>query len=122
MGDVLRGLTPKYHAPDPSYFYLTGRHPEAPVTSFSRECQQWRHSIPAEEVGVEIYFDATSGGGEGLLECEVHAENLSTPGTMKVPTQIVVTQANTFERASELVECATDSRLSILARYLERRR
>jgi hypothetical protein len=102
-GAVLGGL-PRIEPPDPNRFYFKPRRPKEPVMSFSRECEQWRHSMPAEESGLEIRFDQDAGSIAGLLECRVHAENLTDPSTMSVPVRIAIEEADTYERAVQLVE------------------
>jgi hypothetical protein len=102
--DAALGGLPRIELPDPNRFYFRPHRPKEPVVSFSRECEQWRHSMPAEEFGLEIRFDQDADSIAGLLECRVHAENLTDPSTMSVPVQIAIEEADTHERAVKLVE------------------
>lgn len=105
MDSVLRGLQVNLPEPfDPNWFYLKTDRPKKPVTTFSRHCQQWRHSIPAEDIGVELFFDRNAESVAGLLECQVHAENLVEPSIVKVPIRIVIQPADTYQSGTKLVE------------------
>lgn len=103
MGAVLGELT-HIELPDPNRFYFKPHRPKEAVVSFSRECKQWRHSMPPEEFGLEIRFKQDVDGIAGLLVCQVHAENLTNHSTVSVPVRITIEGADTYERAVELVE------------------
>ncbi len=104
MLDAMLVGPPRFELHDPNRFYFKPDEPEEPVVSFSLKCQQWRHSMPAEEFGLEIRFYQDAGVLAGLLECRVHAENLADPSTMPVPVRIAIEEADTYERALKLVE------------------
>lgn len=52
---------------------------ESPVTGFSLKCDQWRHKIDAIPILGRLCLDSTSQKYEGVLEIQIHAENLKTP-------------------------------------------
>jgi len=90
---------------DPNAFYYKGGRPMMPATSFSLECDQWRHSLGDEQFFGEIFFDREADDEvRGALACAIHAENLSDPVTKTVPVTITITRASTRDRAEALIE------------------
>lgn len=89
---------------DPDVFYYKSDRPETPVESFSLECEQWRHGIDEEYFDGQIFFDHSADEVRGAIECNIHAENLSTPGKKTVPVKITVKRVSTLEHARILIK------------------
>ena len=87
---------------DPNVFYYKSRRPNEPGKSFSLECEQWRHGTGEEPFDVEICISVTDDVA-GVIECVVHAENLSVPTSRTVHIRGAVTKGNTREYASTLI-------------------
>ncbi len=87
---------------DPNGFYYKPRRPNEPVNSFSLECEQWRHGIGEERFDVEICVSTTDDVA-GVIECVVHAENLSAPIRKAVRVNGTVQDGNTREHAFGLI-------------------
>ena len=94
---------------DPNCFYYKPRRPDGPVRGFSLECQQWRHGTGEEQFDVEICIGGTEAVA-GVVECAVHAENLSAPMRKVVRIKGTVTEGNTRDCAFGLIH-ALSSRL-----------
>ena len=88
---------------DPNGFYYKPNRPSKPGKSFSLECEQWRHSTGLEYFRGEIFFDHSAEEIQGVLLCQVHAENLSEPVVKKIPVRITVRKTDSNGRARELV-------------------
>jgi len=98
------GVLPKLPGPrDPNAFYWKHR-PISPESSFSLECEQWRHATDPAPFGVEIHCFPKAGQAKGLLECQIQAENLSQPAIHRVRVRIVIKQKEAFEIAQRLVQ------------------
>ena len=91
------------HSRDPDAFYYKPDRPRVPVESFSLECEQWRHGIAEECFDGEVYAGSDQEEIQGALECEIHAENLSTPVKKIIPVRITVVRGSTKDYASKLV-------------------
>ena len=92
------------HPPrDPDVFYYKPAKPQMPVESFMLECEQWRHGIAEKCFEGEIFADSDQEEIQGAIECEIHAENLSSPAKKIVPVRITVKRESTREYASDLV-------------------
>jgi hypothetical protein len=90
---------------DPNAFYYKPDRSETPQPSFSLECAQWRHgSDNWEPFSGEIHFAETVDQVAGVLECRIHAENLSDLAAHRVPLRISVSSLSVFERAEILVQ------------------
>jgi hypothetical protein len=89
---------------DPNGFYWKPSLPEIPASRFSLECEQWRHGIEAELFEVEFYFDKSGESISGLLECRIHAENLSRTAVARVPVRIKIAEIRAYETASAIVD------------------
>lgn len=95
---------------DPNGFYYKPERPEEPQQSFSLECAQWRHEHDYwESFSGEIHFAEELDEVSGVLECHIHAENLSDPAVHRVPLRIRVSKSSAFERAQALVEAFISS-------------
>ena len=96
---------------DPDAFYYKPERPSGPVQSFMLECEQWRHGKDEEIFEGGVYVDGDKEEISGALECEIHAENLSTPTRSITPVRIMVTKASTGDYAFALAK-----KLSVAAR------
>ena len=88
---------------DPNKFYYKPGLASEPDDSFSLTCEQWRHGTVAESFVGEIYFDEGESSIAGLLQCEIHAENLSEPAIKRIPVRIDVQKLSAREYALGLV-------------------
>ena len=88
---------------DPNAFYYKPTLPDKPVKLFSLECEQWRHGTGEEHFDVELCVNLTDNHATGVVECVVHAENLSAPTGMPIRVQGVVTKGDTKGRACNLI-------------------
>ena len=88
---------------DPDAFSYKPDRPDIPVESFSLECEQWRHGIAEECFEGEIFAANDQDEIQGAIECEIHAENLSSPAKKIVPVKITIKRESTKDYASNLV-------------------
>ncbi len=72
---------------DPNGFWYKNK-PGVPSKSFDIECEQWRHGIDYEDFHGMIYFRRSIAKIEGMLECVIHAENLTEPVSKTIPVKI----------------------------------
>lgn len=89
---------------DPNQFYYKPTRPSEPGDSFSLECEQWRHGTGWEHFVGEIIFESDIKSVQGLLKCEVHAENLSFPVSEQYPVRINVKRTSSYEACQKLVQ------------------
>ena len=89
---------------DPNGFFYKPNRPSEPGESFAIECDQWRHGMGPEPFVGEIFFEANQNEIRGVLRCEVHAENLSSPVMARFPVRITVRKVTSYERARDLVQ------------------
>jgi hypothetical protein len=89
---------------DPDKFYYKASRPIMPVHSFELECEQWRHGADPEEFWGEIHRLGDGKKSSGVLEFQIHAENLSESACLRVPVRIWHAQRGIYERAQKLVE------------------
>ena len=71
---------------------------------------QWRHEI--DEIQYfegEIFASSDQDEIQGALECEIHAENLSTPIKETIKVRIVVVRESTKDYASNLIRKLSNS-------------
>ena len=99
----------EYHLPlekprrDPNDFYYKPRQQREPSDSFSLECKQWRHGTSWEVFHGDIFPREGVGDSTGVLECEIHAGNLSQPKLMKIHLKINVREVSSKDFANRLV-------------------
>lgn len=91
------------HRRDPGTFYYAEQRPWEPVEAFSLECMQWRHKMPPDYFEGEIFLGADGGNIRGVIECVVHADNLSTPVRTTIPVRIAVEPLSALKQAREMV-------------------
>ena len=80
---------------DPNGFYYKPTRPTDPADSICLECDQWRHGTDTELFEGLLCFDITRAEIDGALECQIHAENLSSPVHLTVPVRIRTTKTST---------------------------
>ena len=89
---------------DPNGFFYKPDRPSEPGESFALECELWRHGTGQESFLGEIHLDPQTGDIRGVLRCEVHAANLSSPVNRQFPVRITVTRVRSSEKAQGLVQ------------------
>lgn len=106
LGSIIpdRGFLIEPFRRDPNSFYYKPDRPKMPQSSFSLECEQWRHGADPEAFSGEIYFPPDEAAVAGALECEIHAENLSEIAKLCVPVRIIVNAVSVLVRAEMLVQ------------------
>ena len=67
-------------------------------------CEQWRHSVGYVKFDGEVFLEDDTPEVRGVLECEIHAENLSKPELKKVPMAIAMERRSTEEYVRGLIE------------------
>lgn len=97
LGNLNRGR-------DPNAFYWVPDRPMMPQSSFSLECEQWRHGLGAKHFRGELCLESSETILTGALECRIHAENLSRLAVKRIPVQIQVKTVNVSQKAEKLVE------------------
>lgn len=88
---------------DPNAFYYKYR-PTKPGESFSLECEQWRHGIGDEYFDGQIHFRRDTNEIRGVIEFQIHAENLSSPVKKVVAVRITVKRVSSRDHARTLIE------------------
>ena len=88
---------------DPNKFYYKQGRQTEPSDSFSLECEQWRHGTVWEVFHGDIFPREGVGDSTGVLECEIHAGNLSQPKLMKIHVKINVREVSSKDFANRLV-------------------
>ena len=103
--------TPFLHIPnlqlpshDANAFYYKSGRPKTPQSSFSLECDQWRHDDIEEHFVGEIHVPIDQDTVKGALACRIQAANLSKPENKRIPVRIAITRISAFENAQEIVE------------------
>lgn len=88
---------------DPDAFSYKPDRPDIPVESLSLECEQWRHGIAEKCFEGEIFAASDQDEIQGVIECKIHAENLSSPVKKIIPVRITVKSESTRDSAAYLV-------------------
>ena len=94
---------------DKNCFYYNPEEPEKPVESFSLECEQWRHRSGDEYFCGEIHFERGVNKVSGAIECEIHAENLSSPTKKIFPVRITIRRVSARKHAAALIDSLSNS-------------
>ena len=92
------------HQRDPNRFYYKPELPKSSANSFSLECQQWRHGTSDECFDVELWFGNADERVKGVVECVVHAGNLSTPAKKAVRINVKTIRGDTKSYAAALID------------------
>ena len=95
--EVLRPLSPRQHDPNAWYYKPL---PIEPTEVVRLSCDQWRHGLGEQDFPLEIRPTSSSSEINGMIECVIHAENLSTPARKKIAVKVAVLKENTREYAS----------------------
>ncbi|QDB99727.1 PIN domain-containing protein [Mesorhizobium sp. 8] len=89
----------------------TGRNPNAFYYSkskidagFALTCEQWRHGVGPEQFHGVFFASEVPGIVTGVIECQIHAENLSNAVTIPTPVQLTITAASTAKAVRRLVD------------------
>jgi hypothetical protein len=88
---------------DPNGFYYKPTRPSLPANEILLECEQWRHNVDTENFEVRIIIDENVREVKGMIECQVHAENLLDSSLLRVPVRIVVTSEAIYDFAISLI-------------------
>ena len=64
---------------DPNGFYYKPTRITKPADTFIVECEQWRHGTDGEPFDGNIFLKKGMTTASGVLECEIHSENLAKP-------------------------------------------
>jgi hypothetical protein len=89
---------------DANKFYWKSRPPKRiPVTKFIYECEQWRHGNEPKPFCGHISFDPDEGEISGALECEVHAENLTTAAKLLIPVRLTIKKKSVLELVGDKI-------------------
>lgn len=89
---------------DPNGFFYKLNRPIDPTDIVSLECEQWRHRSDPEDFEFLVFFDHDKQEIAGAIECEIHAENLTTPANLIVPVRIRTTRTAAAPFARGLVQ------------------
>ena len=89
---------------DPNGFYYKATRSEEAADSFELECEQWRHSMASVRFDGDIFPREGLSKANGVLECEIHAENLSKPVIRKVPVDVTVQRVSVKDYVRGLID------------------
>jgi hypothetical protein len=105
--EPIRGISlHQFRRPEPpkpeEFLYAdwpTGR----PVQKGAFSCQMWRHRTGDEKFECEVLF-GKDGDARGVVECTVHADNLTTPQQAKVIVERKIEVVGMLDLAKAMVE------------------
>jgi hypothetical protein len=89
---------------DQNGFYYKGGRLRTLAKSFSLECEQYRHGTKPEFFYGRVVFDNIKDKIEGMLECRVHAENLTEVVVKRIPIRINVRTESIYDKALALID------------------
>ncbi len=92
---------------DPNELYWAEGRPVVSQSLFELKCEQWRHGVAAHHVEGAINVTCDEDVASGVLECCVHAENMSDAAVIRVPVRIAITHVPVLESARKLVAALT---------------
>ncbi|MBH5372252.1 hypothetical protein [Bradyrhizobium glycinis] len=96
---------------DPNKFFWKPRPDNGiPVPQFVYECEQWRHGGDPESFWGYIWFSPDQDTVSGAIECEIQAENLTSPAKLLVPVRLTVARKSVLSTAEEKVEMLLKSK------------
>lgn len=87
---------------DPDSFYWRGGRPSIAKSMIELTCENWRHGVDDEH----FLFRVTASDAanlSGVIQCEIHAENLSDPVSKTLPVRIERIPKSTLEHAKMLI-------------------
>ena len=102
-------LLKKENRRDQNAFYYTPNRPRKPIKLFRLECELWRHETDAKGFYGEIVVDRNHNEINGVLECVIHAENLSSPVKQVVEVRVTVDKINARDCVCSLVNALCNS-------------
>jgi hypothetical protein len=89
--------------PDPEEFLYVSWPFETPVRTGALTCQLWRHQTDDEIFEFNVLFDK-EGDARGVVECTVHADNITEPPQKKVIVERKIEAAGMLDVAKAMVE------------------
>jgi hypothetical protein len=98
--DYMRLLPPGPRQPEE--FYFDWPH-DVPVKKGTLTCELWRHRSDPEIFDFEVVFIG-DGAARGVVECTVHAENLTQPARAIVKIARIVEPTSMADLANTLIE------------------
>ncbi|MGB9366215.1 MAG: PIN domain-containing protein [Xanthobacteraceae bacterium] len=115
----IHSLTAPIARRDPNGFFYKPDRSRIPTSQFSLECEQWRHEVSPEVFAGEFHYDTEEETIAGMLECRIHAENLSTPASLKVPVRLTIKRIDLIGTARSIVDIACRTVADILSERLQ---
>lgn len=89
--------------PDPEEFLYASWPPETPVRAGALTCELWRHQTDDEIFEFDVLF-AKAGDARGVVECTVHADNITEPPQAKVIVERKIEAVGMLDLAKAMVE------------------
>ena len=89
---------------DRNAFYYKPDRPARPQSTFSLECDQWRHDDGEINFCGEIHVPTDHDVAKGAIACRIQASNLSKSTFVCIPVEIEIKFVSAFESAQDLVE------------------
>lgn len=89
--------------PDPEEFFYASWPSETPVRTGALTCQLWRHQTDDEIFEFSVLFDKED-DARGVVECTVHADNITVPPQKKVIVERKIEAVSMLEVAKAMVE------------------
>ncbi|MCP1760956.1 hypothetical protein [Bradyrhizobium japonicum] len=89
--------------PDPEKFHPAAWPAGIPVRTGALTCQLWRHQADEEVFEFDVVFDK-EGDARGVIECTVHADNITVPPQKKVVVERKVEAVSMLDVARAMVE------------------
>ncbi|QLH71843.1 PIN domain-containing protein [Rhodopseudomonas palustris] len=89
---------------NPEEFYYSSWPKSELVRSGAQTCDLWRHQTSDHFIEFEVLFEG-HGDVRGVVECSVHAENLTTPQQLKVVVERNTVFIEVFDLAMAMIEC-----------------
>ena len=88
---------------DPEGFYYSSWPKLRPVRRGALTCDLWRHQANKQSFKFNVLFEG-DGDARGVVECSVHADNLTTPQQLKVVVERKIEFIEMYDLARSLVE------------------
>jgi hypothetical protein len=89
--------------PDPEEFFYDSWPAGLPVQTGALTCQLWRHQAEKEVFEFDVVFDK-EGDARGVIECTVHADNITVPPQKKVVVERKVEAVSMLDVARAMVD------------------
>jgi hypothetical protein len=88
---------------DSEEFYYNDWPANRPVKKGGLTCDRWRHQTGEEMFEFNVLF-TSEGDARGVVECTVHADNLTKPAQSKIVVLRSAEQVSMLELAAEMLE------------------